>query len=305
MTAAIGRLPDFLVIGAPKAGTTAFYRALMRHPRVFFTDPKEPTFFSYAGTPPRFAGPGGDGYAQMFIHDERRYLDLFRGCPPEAIAGEASVIYLSCPRAPVTAVRYVPNARLIAILRHPVTRAYSQYLHVRHEGNEPCRDFEQAWHADDQRHAEGWVPGACYRRLGYYAAGLSRWLQHYPRERLLVVFYEDWCEQPARVLEQAWQFLGLEPQADPIVTRENVSSLQPRWPWLHHRMIADSPVRRLAQRFLPRGVRDAMTAPLRGLNLRPGPGLDPLIRARLAATYQDDLDRLEALTGRDLSAWRS
>jgi hypothetical protein len=305
MTAHSRKLPDFLVIGAAKAGTTAFYRALERHPRVFLPNPKEPTFFSSAGTPPRFAGPGGDRYARMFIHDEQQYLDLYSTCPPHAIAGEASVIYMSCERAPATAARYAPDARLIAILRHPVDRAYSNYLHVRHEGNEPHHDFEQAWHDDERRHAEGWVPGACYRRLGYYAAGLSRWLEHYPRERLLVLFYEDWCERPAHVLEQAWRFLGVDPLSDPLVTRENVSSLAPRWPWLHHRMIGESPLRRFAQRYLPLVVRDAITAPLRRVNLRPGPRLDPLLRARLAAAYQDDLDRLESLTGRDLSAWRS
>lgn len=144
MNDSAGRLGDFLVIGAPKAGTTAFYRALARHPRICMTQPKEPMFFSFAGSPPRFAGPGGAAYARGFIHDEREYRRLFASAAPDAVAGEASTIYRTCERAAETAARYVPQAKLIAILRHPVERDYSQYLHVRHEGNEPCTSFEHA-----------------------------------------------------------------------------------------------------------------------------------------------------------------
>lgn len=149
------------------------------------------------------------------------------------------------------------------------------------------------------------MPGACYRRRGFYAAGLSRWLEHYPRERLLILFYEDWQERPGEVLEQTWSFLGVEPPPQSIVTRENVTSLAPRWLWLHRYMTENNAVRAWAQRFLPLAVRDAITAPLRLANLKQAPKLDPSVRRRLAQVYHDDLDRLEALTGRDLSAWRS
>lgn len=305
MTASERRFPDFLLIGAPKAGTTAFHRALRRHPRLFLTAPKEPTFFSFAGAAPRFAGPGGEMYARAYIHDERAYRGLFAACPPDAVAGEASVMYLTCERAPVAAAGSVPDAKLIAILRHPVDRAYSNYLHLVRDGNEPCPDFQSAWNADERRHAEGWAPGTCYRRLGCYAAGLSRWLEHYPRERLLVLWYEDWCARPAEVLRETCRFLGVDPMGEPILERDTVSARQPRWSWLQRRMAADSQVRRWAQRVLPLALRDAITAPIRALNQRPVPPLDPQIRARMAAAYRDDLNQLEALTGRDLSAWKS
>lgn len=214
-------------------------------------------------------------------------------------------MYLTCERAPVVASGYVPEAKLIAILRHPVDRAYSNYLHVRRDGHEPCPDFEAAWDADARRHAEGWAPGTCYRRLGYYAAGLTRWLEHYPRERLLVLWYEDWRAQPMEVLRRTSRFLGVDSPHDLLVERENLSSLQPRWPWLHRNMTADSRIRRWAQRLLPLAARDAITAPIRGLNLKPAAPLDPQIRTRLTEAYRNDLQQLEALTGRDLSGWRS
>lgn len=298
MTSA-SRRPDFLILGAAKAGTTALFGALSRHPRVFCTTLKEPAFFAYAGSPIPLEWGG------KRICDEAPYFELFAGCPPGAVAGEASTEYLSSQRAPAVAFGYVPRARLIAVLRHPVERAFSQYLHVWHHGKEPLKSFESAWEAEDVRIEQGWQPGTHYRTRGFYGRALTRWLSVFPREQLLILFYEDWLEHPERTLDLVWQHLGIEPLEDPVVRRENVSSRQPRWTWLNHRMIEDNRLRRWAQRRLPLAARNAITHPLEALNLRPGPRLGRVLRARLAVTYHDDLKLVEALTGRDLTAWRS
>src|SRR6185369_6769916 len=199
------KLPDFLIIGAAKAGTTALFRSISRHPRVFGSPVKEPAFFAYAGSPP--PAPWG----RRRISDEAAYLRLFADCPPGALAGEASTEYLSSERAPSTAFRYVPQARLIAILRHPVERAYSQYLHVKQNGREPEASFEAAWAAEEQRIEQGWRPGTHYRTRGFYARALARWLEVFPREQLLILFYEDWLARPADTLGRVWAHLGLRP----------------------------------------------------------------------------------------------
>jgi hypothetical protein len=299
------KLPDFLIIGAPKAGTTALFRALSRHPRIYCSPEKEPRFFAYAGTTPRFPCPGGRENAACIVSREADYLRLFAGCAPDQVAGEASTAYLAAPGAPATAFRYVPSARLVAILRHPVERAHSQWLHHRQEGHEPLADFEQAWHAEPERIARGFRPSFHYRERGYYGRHLQRWLAHFPREQLLVLFYEDWQGQPQATLTAVFRHLGVASMARPIVTRENRSSRQPRWAWLHHHMVENNALRRWAQRRLPLRVRDAITNTIGRFNLKPGPGLDARLRARLAVAYHQDLAQLEALTDRDLSAWRT
>jgi hypothetical protein len=299
------RLPDFLILGAAKAGTTALFGALSRHPRVFCSPQKEPRFFEHAGSPPRFRGPGGEANARTVISDEATYLALFAGCPPGKVAGEASTEYLSGQRAPAVAFQYVSQARLIAILRHPVERAYSQYLHLRQEGCDPLATFEAAWAAEEERIVGGWRTTTHYRARGFYGQALARWLNVFPREQLLVLFYEDWLQRPEQTIDLVCQHLGVEPLKHPVVRRENVSSRQPRWAWLQHRMVGDNRLRRWAQRRLPLAIRDAITRPLTGLNLTPGPPLDPALRARLAVVYHEDLKQVEALTQRDLTAWRS
>lgn len=299
------KLPDFLMIGAAKAGTTAMFRALSRHPQIYCSPIKEPQFFAYAGQAPRFPCPGGMAYAARIVTNETDYRGLFAGCPQGAIAGEASNSYLESPTAPATAFHHVPHARLVAILRHPVARAYSQWLHHRQEGIEDLADFEAAWNAGDERAAKGYRPSWLYRHRGFYGRYLHRWLEFFPREQVLIVFYEDWLQHPSETFASVLQHLGAAPLSNPVITQENRSSRQPRWPWLHHRMVENNVLRRWAQSRLPLSVRDAITGLVTSMNLRRGPPLDSALRARLAIDYHEDLRQVEALTQRDLSAWRS
>ena len=295
------KLPDFLILGAAKAGTTALFGAVSRHPRVFCSPVKEPRFLAHA---PSLASGKEQESAHRKVVTESDYLALFVDCPPGSVAGEASTEYLSSERAPAAALRYVPRARLIAVLRHPMERAFSQYLHRRHNGREPLDTFEAAW-AEEERRADTGNARNRLRGRGFYAQALTRWLEVFPREQLLILFYEDWCHRPDHVLDLVWRHLGVDPIDGTIVRRENVSSRPPRWLWLHRHMThRDNPLRRLARQFLPRSVRDVITDSVNLLNLGQSPRLDPALRARLAVVYHQDLDQLERLTGRDLTAWR-
>lgn len=301
-----GRWPDFLIIGAAKAGTTALFRGICQHPHVYEPVAKEPRYLAYAEAEVRPEAQGSMHRPHGIFTQRNDYLALFADTPAGAITGEASTRYLADPGTPSAVLRLVPDARLVAILRHPVERAYSRYLHARQRGLESCPTFEGAWQAMERRNAIDPSSTDGYVMPGFYARHLTRWLALFPREQLLILFYEDWRDRPADVLARVWRHLGLVPIADPVITRENVSSRQPRWPWLHHRMLdRDNPLRRLADRALPRWARDAVARSVGVLNLRPGPQLDPDLRAHLARTYHADLAQLEALTGRDLTAWRT
>lgn len=297
------RWPDFLLIGAPKSGTTALFKALARHPRIFASAQKEPRFFAYPGKKPQFAGPRGQRDVHNVIWDQREYLDLFGACPPGHRAGEASTAYLHHPDAPAHARSKVPDARIIAVLRQPVDRAYSQWLHFRQEGLEPIADFETAWHAGPDRFAAGWSFVWLYRERGFYGEQLERWLSFFPREQVLVLFYEEWLGAPAEVLSRICAHLDIEAYEAATVSWENVSSRQPRWKWLHHRLVLNPRLRTWAQRHLALWLRDAITHPVNRINLKPAPRLDPALRTRLTQDFRGDITRLESLTGRNLDHW--
>jgi hypothetical protein len=298
-------LPDFLIIGAAKAGTTALWHALSRHPQIFMSPVKEPWFFAYPNERPHFPSPGGDAHVRKLVTVERDYRQLFAKSPEGSVAGEASQAYLSSRSAPDTAASYVPEARIIAILRDPVERAFSQYLHLRNNGLEPLADFRSAFEAHSERKAAGWNPTFLYRDRGHYGEQIDRWLGRFAREKVLVLLYEDWRDAPQATIGRIHRHLGVRALPDLPVTEEHVSSRRPWWPSLHQRMIEDNAVRRLAQRRLPLWMRDAITSALRQAFFRPGPKLDSALKALLAPLYEEDIRRVEALTSRDLSGWRS
>ncbi len=298
------RWPDFLIIGAAKAGTTALFKAIARHSQVYASTRKEPRYFSYAGSCPHFPCPGGERSADGIVYEQEEYLKLFQECAPGQKAGEASTGYLRHPAAPANASARVPSARLIAILRHPVERAYSQWLHMRHKGSEELSDFETALCAENHRREQGWRLGWLYQSGGCYGSQLQRWLRYYPSEQLLILLYEDWQARPQETLSRVFEHLGVDISEDVLITKENVSSMQPRWGELHYRYVRDSAPRRWALRHLPLWSRDAINRSVSLINLKPGPRLDPSLRDRLAPAYHSEIDILESLTGRDLHHWR-
>ena len=205
------RLPDFLVIGVHKAGTTALYHALGRHPDIFMSPIKEPRFFTFEGESPRFRGPGERVARLQFVTDLDKYKDLFRGAASNQIAGEASPIYTSWYRTERTAEnirRHVPTAKLVAVIRQPAARAWSEYHYQRQLGNEPCATFQEALEVEAVPERADWFPDQFYFRTGLYAGILKQYYRLFPREQLHIVLYEEWKDNPTDTLRDLYRFSG-------------------------------------------------------------------------------------------------
>ena len=202
-------LPDFLVLGAQKAGTTALYEYLRRHPQISGPSWKEVSFFD------RHWARGESWYRGNFPNVART-----RG----KHVGEASPSYVFHPLAPRRVQEVVPEARLIVLVRNPVDRALSQYNHEVALGRERL-PFEEALDAEEERlrgeqermasdpryfSREWW--SHTYKARGRYAEQLERWLAVFPREQLLVLPSDDLGSDPARAHAQVLEFLGASPQ---------------------------------------------------------------------------------------------
>ena len=120
-------VPNFLVIGAAKAGTTALYDYLRQHPQVFMTPVKETNYFASEERPRDYGGPGDAKWNEHSITARDAYCDQFRDLTTETAVGEASPLYLYGPTVPERLRRQVPDARLVAVLRHPPDCAYSAF----------------------------------------------------------------------------------------------------------------------------------------------------------------------------------
>ena len=301
-----GRMPNFLIIGAAKAGTTAVYAYLSQHPQVFMSEWKEPSFFALEGDPTPFAGPRDAVGERQRTRDLAGYQALFRGATDEIAVGEASTLYLSSSeRAAGRIRRALPAVKLIAILRNPVERAYSAYRYLVRDEREPLDSFEAALDAEDGRIRSNWEPIWAYRAGGCYYTQLKRYYDLFPREQIAVHLYEDFERQPESIIREMFGFLGVDPTFEPDMSiRYNVSG-DVRSRIVHSIFAAPSAAKDVLRPLLPRAVRQRLRGAIMERNTRPTLAvMAPETRQALTAFYREDTERLAELLGRDLAEWR-
>jgi hypothetical protein len=226
-------LPDFIIIGAAKGGTTSLYEWLGQHPFVEPASEKEVHYFDYNYY------RGRDWYRSHFpLAEERRRFEREHGRP--FLTGEASPSYLSHHWAPQRLARALPRARLIVTLRDPVERAYSQFQMSRREGEEELDDFGAAVDAEEARlvpereraarssHYNSWPIGCwSYLMRGRYADQLERWFELIPREHFHFLTLEQLVADAQRALDGVHGFLGLTPHRCAELKALHTASYEP------------------------------------------------------------------------------
>jgi hypothetical protein len=276
-------LPNFLVIGAQRSGTTLLHKVLDAHPEVFVpTRRKEIHYFD------RYYDRGAEWYREFFPPQEG--AEVYRAI------GEVTPDYIFYQGAAGRIIDLIPDCRFIVSLRNPVDRAFSGYMHHRRSFNEQ-RSFDDF--------LDG-VQDAVER--GFYHQQLMRYLEFFPRAAFLVLIYEELVSEPTASLERIREFLGLTrgwPDAEGLLAERINAAPQPRFP------AAFSLARRVGA-FLRYKDLDPIVETAKRLGLpaifgqRPtGPRMTPATRARLEALYADDIRKLEHLLQRDLRPWRA
>ena len=250
------KLPDFLVIGAQKSGTTSLFMLLSKHPQLFLPSRKEVQFFSS----PMLYPKGLNWYAEEF----------FAACPEGKLAGEVSPQYMYSTEIARRVHEGLPNAKIIAILREPIDRAHSHYLMTRRREQEtrPPEEAFAAALAIDETDTEA-PESARYFQFSDYERVLSEYLRLYGRDRILILFQEDLDQQPEAVVRQVTIFLGID---DVIPANVNVRVHQSgdvRFKALSRLTKGDSFLRRVLRAFVPRRLRPAIVFWTEMFNIRP------------------------------------
>jgi hypothetical protein len=278
----LSALPNLLIIGAAKAGTTSLHEYLALHPQVFMSETKELNFFNR--------------------EDWRDLLPRYRAYfPTEAsVRGESTPGYSMdpwYPGVPGRAGELVPDARIVYLVRDPIARLTAQYVE-----NFALR-LEQRSFADALRDFD--APENRVVMASRYAFQIDRWREHFPDERILVLDQRALLTERLATLRETFAFLGVDPDfTTPEFDRlHNVRSNKMRANraglWLHERGLLERA--RRATRPLP----DRLREPLKTLvaDPVPTPELDPALRAELEAHLHDDAERLRAYTGKRFEHW--
>lgn len=324
------KLPNAIVIGAPRSGTTSVYEYMNAHPDVYMSPVKEPDFFSSPSLDAVYTSDTRD----TATHDMReedaqrsralqedcdRYVALFNGAGDQKIRGEASAIYLGHPTAAEHIRRYVPDAKLIAILRDPAERFHSHYVHGKRvygdvgwktangSGHGRSLDEEvaavvdracrQGFTGPGTTDAEVWV------RSGFYFRHLTRFRSNFPEEQIRVFLFEDLVRDTKGLMTEIFRFVEVDDSFVLPTTEAFNASVVPRNQRLFRLFTRQNPLMGFARSVSPTLIR-AVAMRMRNRALASGkPVLDPAMRQKLVSIYREDIKQLQGLVGRDLSAW--
>ncbi len=295
-------LPNFLIAGAPRCGTTSLYYYLKEHPEVFMSPVKEPNHFVAEAYQHPQAAPG----------DERRpwtpkladYQALFAGVKAERAIGEASVSTLQYHECTIPAIqRLLGDPRIIISLRNPVDRAYSAYLLLSREGREAF-SFEEGLAREAERLAQNWSHIWGYRRGGLYVDRVRAFQASFSRVKLIV--FDDLEREPAQLVRDVFRFLEVDPEFCPnLQARYNAGGVA-RLPGANRAFSMKNGAQRLVRAVAIKLLSEAGWARLRErlrARVLERPELSSELRAELTAYYRDEIKRLEDLLGRDLGHW--
>jgi hypothetical protein len=276
-----GALPSVVVIGGQKCGTSSLHRYLDAHPEIAMSADKELDFF------------GGPGFANW-----DRGLEWYRAqfSPEVPVRGESSPSYTAYPfvtDAPRRMHAVVPEAKLIYLVRDPIERLLSQYVHITARGAEP-RSLEKIF-ADRPPEHTPFVTQSCYWLQ------LEQYLELFAAERILVVDQDDLGSDRLETMARIFRFLGVDDSvSSPAWERRLNRSSDKRRP----RRLLGGPGGRAGVRLLRR-LPERAAAPLRPVLTRPieRPALDRALRERLAEALRPDAERLRAHTGQTFATW--
>jgi hypothetical protein len=299
-------LPDFLIGGVPKAGTTALHAALAPHPDLYLSRVKEPKFFLSDGRPPAAGGPGDVQTYQEHVWRRSDYEALFAAAPPGTLTGEATPFYLGDLASHDRIARVLPDVRMILLLRDPVDRAHSNWTHLWIAGLESEASFLDACAKEEERIRAGWADFWHYKRLGLYGEQVQHLFERIDRDRVLLLRYRELKDSPVETLDRVCAFLGVRTGLLPGIPKENVN----------RHVVEDNTLNRVLRgllrtggtvgRHFPVPLRLAARGPLLTLLHRHNgtrPGTTPEMREALLPYFSDDIALLEKITGERYDDW--
>jgi hypothetical protein len=294
--------PTFLIVGAAKAGTTSLYQYLRQHPDVYMPASIKETFFFSRVSVTKASG-AGRRYGERAVTSWSDYVDLFADGLTHPARGEACTAYLYFYNEAIPAIRkYLgTDVRIVIMLRNPVDRAYSNYMHHVRDGLEPL-PFRDAIVASQRRKQAGWWWGFQYAEVGFYAHQVCAYQEAFGTDQVLVLPFDALVADARRVVQRICRFIGVDDTFVPDTSRRYNATGVPRSEVLHHMVTGTRP----AQSFIKGRLPDAWRERLRNVYYRRGrwkPSLLAATRRKLTRMYWHDLEQLQALVDFDLSPW--
>lgn len=299
------KLPNLLIVGAAKCGTSSLHKYLDQHPQVFMSEVKEPRFISSQVTPFPLNGPRDHKVEAWYVKNYDDYVKLFEGAEEYPVVGEASADTLYFYKGTIPVIKqYLGDPKIIIMLRNPVRRAFSAYQHLVRDQREEL-SFEDGLKEEQNRIRNNWELIYHYTAASLYYDSVKAFMENFSSVK--VVLTEDQEKRPQQFLRDVFGYLGVDPNVD-INTeiRYNMSG-KPKSRWLHQFLFEGNMARKIAQPIVrtlfSQDARIRIAARLQEKNLE-RLSINPDTKKRLHQYFEEDIQKLEKLLNRDLSLWR-
>lgn len=296
--------PNFILAGAPKCGTTSMWQYLNQHPEVFMCKPKEPNYFC-------------DDFPRIRkVKTANEYFSLFNETDQmHRIRGEASALYFYSNVAAERIKKFNPDAKILLMLRNPVTMIPAWHAQLCFSGDEEICDLEEAWGAQLDRLEGRRIPRACrfpellqLKTLGYLSRYVERFMQLWDEENICFILTDDLAKNFRLTMHKVYDFLGITNTFEVLPEIVNPRKVpRARWVTKMTRIQTPSWLRStvLPARRLMGFERFGLRAILRECNRREVPrvAVSAKMQATLRDCYAEDVKRLQTMIDRDLSEW--
>lgn len=298
--------PNLFIVGQPKSGTSALHTFLEKHPGIFMSRPKEPAHFG-RDLHEECNRLHGNSKAFFEFRSEERYLKLFLPAEKEKIAGESSTIYLYSKSSAKEIHEFNPTAKIIVMLREPVSFLHSLHMQYVNNTSENESDFRRALEAEEDRKRGTNIPERVrcpsllfYSERAKYTEQIQRYLGFFPREQIKIIIFEDFKRDNTKVYKEVLEFLGVDSTFKPDFKRVHESKASRSK--LLNNILRNPHLTGIPKSVLPARTYDRIRLKIQDLLMKqkPRPPLDPEFERKLKKKLKPEVRKLSRLVGRDL-----
>ena len=281
--------PNFFIVGAPKSGTTNMSYYLMQHPQVFMPENLEPYYFARLDIP--------QNYKREIISDEKKYLNLFKNAKNCKVVGESSPVYLYCPHSALEIKNRFPNSKLIISLRNPIEIAYSEYFSLKFMGFDQNRSFDELLDSSEEQLTRNEFHIDSLLEAGFYSKHIKRFQKIFSKNQIKITIFEEYVKNTVPTINSILSFLGIKESITFDVTSKGAYKV-PR-NFASQKLMNNSTFRKAAKFVIPTVTRQKIGERFL-VKESSRPPLKQNQRKRLTQIYQDDVENLSELLGRNL-----
>jgi hypothetical protein len=291
------KLPTFIVIGAPKSGTTSLYFYLRQHPDIYLPKTKELHYFSFPELGIASSGPGDAEALSGLCQTIEQYKAQYQEVTNQSAIGDISPSYLYYSSSAKKIFDTLGMVKIIVLVRNPVDKAYSQYMHMVREGLETL-SFSEAIAAESSRRDLGWGDMWRYAESSLYAEKLDEFITTFGKDNVKVIYFDDFTKNTSSILTDLLSYISVDPKYE-ITTEEKFNRTgTPKSILIADILRSQNFFKHFIKLILPVEFRRKLRTWLMDINTGNKPELSPTLRTSLLHYFRDDITKLEHLVGK-------